>query len=391
MKRRQPVRRTSPQVRQVQVRRRAVRRTAPRLRSAQVTAAILLAVCGLGIVGVSVAPIFDAHKVEIRGATFTSDAAVRQIVGIADSPNIFRFRSDRAAQDLVRLPAVASAHVEVTLPNTIVVELHERQPKIEWVIGETRYVADENGFLFGEVDSAGNPIPSDAGPLPTPDPNATPVGSPEDGATPGSASSSGTTPRTTPGPTATPQPTPTPGPTASPKKGATTTTSPSAGDSPQPTATPTALPSVAASLIPSLRPAPTPATAASAGPSHLSLPVVFDRRAADSELGLGSTIDPIALDVGYRLGNLTLADVGSAASGLAVIVDDQHGFTLSSVPPRWVAEFGFYTPTRRQVTVIPGQVRDLRSLLLDKGENSCVWVRLVADISENRNITCTPR
>jgi hypothetical protein len=84
-------------------------------------------------------------------------------------------------------------------------------------------------------------------------------------------------------------------------------------------------------------------------------------------------------------------DVGTAAPALAVVLDDQHGFTVAPVPPTWVAQFGFYTPTLRKDSVIPEQVRDLRSLLLDKGENNCVWIALVADISEDHVITCTPR
>ena len=47
------------------------------------------------------------------------------------------------------------------------------------------------------------------------------------------------------------------------------------------------------------------------------------------------------------------------------------------------SDLGFYTPTVRKVTVIPGQVRDLRSLLLKLGESHVAWVTLVADISDN--------
>ncbi len=61
------------------------------------------------------------------------------------------------------------------------------------------------------------------------------------------------------------------------------------------------------------------------------------------------------------------------------------------VPSAWVAEFGFYAPTVRKVTVIPGQVRDLRSLLIKYGDDHVAWVWLVADVAANHVNTYLPR
>jgi hypothetical protein len=121
------------------------------------------------------------------------------------------------------------------------------------------------------------------------------------------------------------------------------------------------------------------------------VPVVFDRRASDAGLKLGDLVDPINLDAGYRLAGLTPADIGSSTPALAVVVDDERGFTVSSVPAGWVAEFGFYAPTVRKVTVIPEQVRDLRSTFAQFGEAHVAWVRLVGDVSANHVITYIPR
>ena len=101
----------------------------------------------------------------------------------------------------------------------------------------------------------------------------------------------------------------------------------------------------------------------------MALPVIFDRRASDAGLGLGAIVDPVNLDAGYRIANLTPADVGS------------------SVPAGWVAEFGFYAPTVRKTTVIPGQVRDLRSALGNWGESKVAWVVLVSDVSSSHSDT----
>ncbi len=329
-----------------------------------------MAVCLVGTVAVSVAPSFAARTLEIHGATFTSGSIIRSILGLNGSPNVFRLETDGAAAELVRLPAVRSASIQVRLPSTVVVQIVEREPKLVWVVGGTRYVVDQDGLIFGLVDSAGNPIPSDAGPLATPAPG-----------TPGPAASgsgSPVAPTATPTPQPTPTPTSEPTPTPSPGKATTKPGTKSSGPSPSPTAT------YDPSLIPSLAPAPTPAPGSSSGPGALGLPVVFDRRASDAGLDLGSYVDPINLDAGYRLAGLTPADVGSTTGALAVVVDDARGFTVSSVPPGWVAEFGFYAPTVRKVTVIPEQVRDLRSMFVNYGESHVAWVRLVADVSEGR-------
>jgi cell division septal protein FtsQ len=93
------------------------------------------------------------------------------------------------------------------------------------------------------------------------------------------------------------------------------------------------------------------------------LPVIDDARVASIGLGVGSTLDPVALDAALRLGSLTPADVGSAARSLVLRVDDVSGFAMRTEPASWTAIFGFYTPTLRTTDLVPGQVRLLRSLL----------------------------
>jgi hypothetical protein len=369
-----------------QVQRKPDRRSAPKLAFVQIFGLLAMLVFAMATVGVVMAPGFEVATMELHGAKFTSGEIVKQILGLDSSPNVFRIQTDRAADQLVRLPAVQSATVEIRLPSTVVVRLVERKPRMVWVIGANRYVVDQDGMMFGLVDAAGNPIPSNAGPLPTPTepvldtPTPLPSGSGSDASAGASAEES---------PTPTPEPTPEPStPAPTPAKA---TASKGGKAKPTPVPTPTPSPTIDPSLLPSIAPPPTPATSASRGPQVEDLPTVFDRRASDAGLELGDEIDPINLDAGYRLGGLTPADVGSAAGALGVVVDDVHGFTLSPVPPAWVAEFGFYAPTVRKTTIIPGQVRDLRSALGQLGETHIAWVRLVADVSTNQTITVIPR
>jgi hypothetical protein len=356
-----------------------------------------MATCLVGIVGIGFVPSFSGRVLELHGTRFTSESIIRKIVGMDGTPNLFRLETDKAAAELVRLPAVKSASVQVRLPSTVIVDIIERQPKLVWVIGDAHFVVDEEGLLFGQVDAAGNPIVSSAGPLPTASPDTGATATPEDTASDESGSPDArATPTASPMPKPTPKPTPTPKPSKTPtrnpkatptKPGTKASLLPSAGPSPAGSPTPTPNPSV----VPSLEAAPTVDSASVSGPLSLALALVYDRRAADAQLSLGGVIDPVNLDAGYRLAGLTPAEVGSTTSALAVVLDDDHGFTLSSVPTGWVAQFGFYAPNVRKVTVIPTQVRDLRSMLAQFGETKVFWVFLVSDISSDHVSTYLPR
>jgi hypothetical protein len=102
-------------------------------------------------------------------------------------------------------------------------------------------------------------------------------------------------------------------------------------------------------------------------PADATLPggvaVVQDRRLDATDLyTIGNRLDAVDLDVATRLGSLTPADVGSAASRLRVRITEGDGFVVL-VDQGWIAVFGFYSPATRPTDMIPGQVRLLRSLL----------------------------
>ena len=389
-----PMRRDLPLRRPgMQVRRQPIRRATPKLRSTQIYALVLMFLCVMTVVSLGSSPIFAARHLQVYGARYTGEAAVRRIVGMDGSPNLFRLHSDRVALEVANLPAVDSVRVDVRLPDTIVVTVVEREPSMIWAIGDRRYVVDDTGLLFGEVDSVGNPVYSAVGTSAGATGTAAPGSlAPDSGAgasapsgSPGETSSADATDasatgqpdgrvaqpaKVTPKPTAKVAPKPTPKVTPKPSSSTDPSGAPSA--------------SASVSTLPSLLPIPTPDPAETPGPQVVNLPTVVDRRAQDAHLTLGDVIDPIALDAGFRIAGLAPGDIGSRAASLSVILDDPYGFTLSSGPNGWVAEFGFYTETLRKDTVIPMQVRDLKALLLNSGETHVAWVWLVADIADNR-------
>lgn len=118
------------------------------------------------------------------------------------------------------------------------------------------------------------------------------------------------------------------------------------------------------------------------------LPVISDDRTASTAFRVGSTIDPVDLDVARRLAGLTPAQVGSAASGLSVGVSDENGFTISSIPRSWVAVFGFYGRSLRTADLIPGQVVLLEQLLRQAGEDTVALV-ILADATDGTYIPKT--
>jgi len=115
------------------------------------------------------------------------------------------------------------------------------------------------------------------------------------------------------------------------------------------------------------------------------LPVITDSRLVSRALRVGSTIDPVDLDVARRLAALTPAQVGSAASGLTTGVSDQNGFALHSVPKGWLAVFGFYGLSRRTPDLIPKQVVLLQQLLHQAGEDN-VGMVILADATDGTYI-----
>jgi hypothetical protein len=350
-----PIRRPGPQVR-----RQPIRRASPRARPPQVYGLALMIIFTFTTLALMATPVMAARRIEVYGARFTGEALVRQIAGIDSAPNLFGLRTDGIAERLVGLPAVVSARVEVRLPDSIVVTVVERQPRIVWVVGERRYAADETGLLFGTVDEAGNPLPPAWSDLPSPSPS-----------------------------------------TSAYKEAEQADKETEQADEPEPSETPEATVSAPAILglatpmamvaRPSIEPVLTPAAVPPAGAGAVKLPVVYDRRTGEEILRLGARVDHISLDAGFRIASLSPAEVGSTAGHLQVVVDDRHGFTLVAPTRGWVAEFGFYTQSLRKVTVIPEQVRSLRSVLAWAGEDHVAWVWLMADISDAHTISYLPK
>ena len=86
------------------------------------------------------------------------------------------------------------------------------------------------------------------------------------------------------------------------------------------------------------------------------------------------------LDVVTRIASLTPEDLGTAATALTLRLLSDFGFVVEAAGPsiEWNAVFGIYSATIRPTSMIPGQVRLLRSLLAGR-ETRIGWVILADD------------
>lgn len=139
------------------------RRTKPvRRASAGLTptrAAALLALLGLAgaTYGLSASDAFAARRIDVAGATWTGEAAVRDAVAGAAGSNLFALRTGPLEDAVAGLPAVRSAEVSVALPDALRVSLVERVPLVVWRVGDRRLLADADGTLFAELGASPPP------------------------------------------------------------------------------------------------------------------------------------------------------------------------------------------------------------------------------------------
>jgi len=127
-----------------------------------------------------------------------------------------------------------------------------------------------------------------------------------------------------------------------------------------------------------------------APPQAAGLPVVVDLRAASAGLSVRTRLDAVDVDAATRLASLTPTQIGSAASRLAVVVTDEHGFEVRAQPRGWTAIFGFYTASLRRTDIIPGQVRLLTELLV--GREETIHSVILADENDGTYLPrATPR
>lgn len=118
---------------------------------------LFLAAAGLlGLGGVSgvkwllASPSFMVRHIRIEGTRRAGVEELRRRIGLEPATNIFRVRARDVVRDLESHPWVKRATAYRSLPDTIVVEVTEHEPKAVVVMGHL-YLTDGDGRLFKRV------------------------------------------------------------------------------------------------------------------------------------------------------------------------------------------------------------------------------------------------
>lgn len=118
----------------------------------------VLAVAGGGGYLAYRSPIFEISNIEVRGNERVTTATVVERAGLVGER---MFSADLAAaqRELYAIPVVSSVHIERAWPDTIVIEVEERQPWGTWEQGGVGYTIDRDGVVIGTTPPpSGSPV-----------------------------------------------------------------------------------------------------------------------------------------------------------------------------------------------------------------------------------------
>jgi hypothetical protein len=133
---------------------RRVRRSSAGLTPVRAGAGLAMLVSAGAIYGLAATSAFGFARLQIDGATITSNAVVGQRLGLAPGTNIFQIATEPLESRLREIPAVAGAEISIGLPDTVAVTIQERKPLLVWQTTLSRLLVDSTGLLFGEVGEA---------------------------------------------------------------------------------------------------------------------------------------------------------------------------------------------------------------------------------------------
>ncbi len=111
-------------------------------------------VSALAVYGLSATSAFGFARLEIEGATITSEAAVRERLELAEGENLFEIATEPLEARIGEIPAVAKVDISLRLPDTVAVQIVERVPILVWQIGERRLLVDDSGLLFARLNKS---------------------------------------------------------------------------------------------------------------------------------------------------------------------------------------------------------------------------------------------
>ena len=129
-----------------------VRRRSAGLTPVRAGALLALLVALAGMYGATRSDAFTLRRTAITGVTWTTEDAVRSALAIPDGQNLFTLGTSELERRLKTIPAIRGASISVVLPDELRVAVAERVPLLAWKAGGQRYLVDQDGLLFAQVD-----------------------------------------------------------------------------------------------------------------------------------------------------------------------------------------------------------------------------------------------
>jgi cell division septal protein FtsQ len=111
----------------------------------------LMVLAGWGVYTVASSPRFDVQLIAIHGNTLLSADEIESAAAV-HGVNIFWLNRAQVAERLRALPLVQRVDVGATLPDTVDIQIVERQPVGFWTSGDQTYLVDREGVILKAVD-----------------------------------------------------------------------------------------------------------------------------------------------------------------------------------------------------------------------------------------------
>lgn len=128
---------------------------------------VLLASAG-GLYGAGASDAFGYRELSVNGLRWTAAAAVDDVladVELERGTNLFALRTAPIVERLARLPAVASARVEVRLPDRLTIVIREREAIVGWAAHDAVFAVDAGGTAFAVAGPDAVPAAFDGVPI----------------------------------------------------------------------------------------------------------------------------------------------------------------------------------------------------------------------------------
>lgn len=143
------------------------RRRRRRLRWRRLLVTLCLVAAVAGAIALYRSPLLRVQEVEVVGATNTSAERVRDLADL-EGASMLNPGTDEASRRIAELPLVKGVKVDLRWPNSVRIEVVERQPWGYWRLNGADYVIDDEGTVLADVSPPkGAPAINDVGP-PTP-------------------------------------------------------------------------------------------------------------------------------------------------------------------------------------------------------------------------------